>query len=45
MKFLGLSIDLSTWVSAAKLKIAIGLYFKSIFLILALFPISLLINL
>ena len=30
IKFLGLSIDLSTWVSDAKLKIAFGLYFSKI---------------
>ena len=33
IKLSGLSIDLSTWVSAAKLNIQSGLYLKKIFLI------------
>ena len=44
LKFFGLSMDLSTWLSAARLKIHIGLYLKIIFLIF-LFSISHLINL
>ena len=36
----GPSIDLSTCVSAAKLKIIEGLYFLSVFIIIFLFPIS-----
>ena len=44
LKFFGLSMDLSTWLSAARLKIHIGLYLKIIFLIF-LFSIFFLINL
>ena len=36
----GSEIDLSTWVSAAKLTMAFGLYFLIMFLILDLFLIS-----
>ena len=45
MKGLGESIDLSTCVSAAKLKITLGLYLFKIFKTFFLFPISDLINL
>ena len=44
-KFFGPSIDLSTCVSAAKLKMALGRYFLIILIISFLLPISILNNL